>query len=93
MAANKFRCRLNHDVGSPLEGTAQDRGSGGVVDHQGHALLVGNGGEPLDVGNVELGIAQGLGVDGSCFGVDGCLQAVKVIGIDKAYVMPRRGRV
>ena len=56
-----------------------------VVDHQGHALLVGDAGQLFNVGNVELGIAQGFGVDGPGFRVDGCPQAVKVVGIDKAH--------
>ena len=53
---------------------------------------MGNAGQLFDVGNVELGIAQGLGVDGPGFGVDGCPQAVKVIGIDKAYVDAEAGQ-
>ena len=46
---------------------------------------MGNGGELFDVGNVELGIAERLGVDGAGLGVDGGAQAVEVVGIDKAH--------
>ncbi len=56
----------------------------GVVDHQRHALLVGDSGQLFHVGNVELGIAQGFGVDSPGLRVDGGAQAVKVIRIDKA---------
>ena len=49
----------------------------------GQLVLVGDGGELLDVGDVELGIAEGLGVDGAGFVVDGGAQAVEVVGVDK----------
>ena len=39
----------------------------------------------LNVGDVEFGIAQGLSVDSPRFPVDGRPQAVKIVGIDKAY--------
>ena len=52
-------------------------------------------GQSFDVGNVELGIAQGLGVDSPGFRVNGRPQAVKIVGIDKAYLdaHPRQGVV
>ena len=76
-------------------GRAKDGGRGGIVDDQGHALLVSDAGQLLDVGNVELGIAQGLGVDGPGFRVDGSSQAVEVVGIGKAHLNaePRQGVV
>ena len=76
-------------------GRVKNRRSGGIVDHQRHALLVGDAGQSFNVGDVELGIAQGLGVESPGFLVDGRPQAVKVVGIDKAYVdaEPRQGVV
>ena len=64
MPADKFRGRLHHNIGSPLDGPGKNRGGGGIVDHQRHALLVGDAGQGLNLGNVELGIAQRLGVEG-----------------------------
>src|SRR6202012_2539986 len=66
--------------------TAKNRSSGGVVDHQRHPLLVGNAGQFLNVGDIELGISQGLGVHGSRLLVDGRAQAIEVVSVDKAYV-------
>ena len=43
-----------------------------------------DGGELLDVGDVELGVAEGLGVEGASLGVDGGAQAVEVVGIGEA---------
>ena len=51
----------------------------------GKLVLVGDGGELLDVDDVELGIAEGLGVDGAGLVVDGGAQAVEVVGIDEAH--------
>ena len=78
--------RLDHDVGSPLDGPGQNRGRGSIVDHEWHALLVGDVGQPFNVDDVELGIAHGLGVDGPRLLVDCGAQAVKIIRVDKADV-------
>src|SRR3984885_13850827 len=86
MATDKFRCRFHHNVGSPLDGTAKNRGSGRVVDHQRHTLLVRDAGQFLNVGDVELGVTQGLSVYSPRFLVNGRPQAVKVVSIDKAYI-------
>src|SRR5947209_18320611 len=66
---------------------ADQRGGGrGVVDYQGQAVLVRNGSECLDIGDVVLGVAETLGVDGAGFGVDGLAKAVEIVGIDEADV-------
>src|ERR1700678_4020331 len=84
MATDKFRGRLDHNVGPPLDRPAKNRRCGGIVDHQRHAMLVGDAGQFLNVGDVELGITQGLGVDSPRFLVNGGPQYVKVVGVDKA---------
>ena len=85
MAADELGGRVDHDVGAPLDGPDKRRRGAGVVDDQRQTVLVRDGGELLDVGDVELGIAERLGVDGACLGVDGGAQAVEVVGIDKAH--------
>ena len=47
----------------------------------------------LDVGDVELGIAQRLGVDGAGLVVDGGAQAVEVVGVDKPHRDAQLGSV
>ena len=42
-----------------------------------------NGGQSLNVTDVELGIAQGLRVQSLGLGADGLAQAVEVVGIHK----------
>ena len=70
-----------HSMGRTSAGEAR-----GVVDDQRQLVLVGDRGELLDVGDVELGIAQRLGVDGAGLVVDGGAQAVEVVGVDKLHL-------
>jgi len=47
-------------------------------------MLVGNGSQLLDIGDVELRIAERLGEDGACLWVDGGANAVEVVGVGEA---------
>ena len=47
----------------------------------------------LDVGDVELGVAEGFGVDGAGLGVDGGADAVEVVGVGEADGDAQAGRV
>jgi len=85
VAADKLGCGVDDDVGAVLDGADQHGGGGGVIDDQREAVLVGDGGELFDVGDVELGVAEGFGVDGSGFGVDGGADAVEVVGVGEAH--------
>ena len=58
-----------HSIGPTQRGRCA-----GVVDHQRQPVLVRDLGQLLDVGDVELGIAQRLGVTALVFGVDGLAQ-------------------
>ena len=49
---------MHHNVGSPLEGAAVDRGGKGVVDHQRHTLLVRHAGEALNVTHATAGVGD-----------------------------------
>ena len=54
-----------HSMGRQRAGEAR-----GVVDHQRQLVLVGDAGEGFDIGDVELGIAERLGVNGLGLFVD-----------------------
>ena len=84
VAAQKLGCRVDHNVRSPLDGPHQRRRSRGIVDDQRQAVLVRNGGKLFDVDNVELGVAERLGIDGAGLVVDRRAQAVEVVRVDKA---------
>ena len=85
MAADELGGRFHDDVSTPLDGPRQKRGSRGIVDHQRHPGLVRDACQAFKIGDVELGIAQGLGIHRSCLLIDCCLETVKVIRIDKPY--------
>ena len=86
VAAEKLGGGVDDDVCAPLDGANQRRRSGGVVDDEGQAVFMGDGGELLDVGDVELGIAEGLGVDGAGLRIDSGAEAVEVVGVNEADV-------
>ena len=92
MAADKLGRGLHHNVRSPLNGAGKNGRGTRIVDHQRHALFVGDTGEPFDIGNVELGIAQGFGVDGPGFLVNCPTQAIEIICIDKPDVNAEPGQ-
>ena len=52
--------RVGHDVGAMVERPEQVGRGEGVVDQQGHAALVGDGGHGGDVQDLEPGVAQRL---------------------------------
>ena len=85
VAAEKLGGGIDHDIGSPLDGADKRRARRGVVDDQREPVLMGDGGQLRDVDNVELGIADGFGIDGAGLVIDGGAQAVKVVGIDEAH--------
>ena len=84
VAADELGGRVDDDVGAPLDGPAESGRGGGVVDDQRQTVFMGDAGERFDIDNVELGIAEGLGVNGLGLFVDCLLNAVEVIGIDEA---------
>ena len=64
---------VGDDVGAPLEGTAVDGGGEGVVDNQGHAVLVGDACELLNVEHGAAGVGDGLAEERLCVWAEGCL--------------------
>ena len=69
MAAEELGGGVDDDVRAVLDGADQVGRAEGVVHHQGQAVLVGHLGHGVDVGDVTVGVAQGLNVDG--LGVSG----------------------
>ena len=84
MAAQKLGGGVDHDVRAPLDGAHQGRRWRGVIDHQRQSIFVRDGGEAFDVDDVELRVADALGVDGAGLVVDRGAQAVEIVSIDEA---------
>ena len=83
VAADELGGGVDHDVRAVLDGPDQIGGAEGVVDDQGQAVLVGNGRDGVDVGNVGVGVAQGLQIDGLGVGLNGVFHLLKVVGVHK----------
>ena len=56
VAADELGGGVHHDVSAVLDGADQVRGAEGVVDDQRQAVLVGNGGNGINVGISLLGL-------------------------------------
>jgi hypothetical protein len=94
VAADPLRRRGDHDVGTVVDRSDEVAGRPeGVVDHERDAVLVGHGGEALEVRDVVLGIAD---ID-STYSALVCspMAAANSSGSSpstKRTPMPRRGR-
>ena len=83
MTADELGGGVHHDVRAVLDGPDQVGGAEGVVDDQRQAVLVGNGGYGIDVGDIRIGVAQGFQIDRLGVGLDGGLHLGKVMGVHK----------
>ena len=83
VAADKLGGRVDHDVRAVLDGTDQVGSAEGVVNYQGQAVLMGDFGNGVDIGDIAVGVAQGLEVDGLGVLLNGALDFRKVVRIHK----------
>ena len=89
MATEELRCRLDHDVGTPLHWTTKKRGGKCVVDHEGHTGGLCDDRERFEVSHFARWICDDLGEDRFCVFVDCCTDFCHVIGVDKSSVDPQ----
>ena len=83
VAAEKFRQRVDGDVGAVVERLQQDRRGNGVVDDQRHAMTMRDVGQRFDVADVAGGIADGFGEHGFGVFVDQLLDRVRLVAVGK----------
>jgi len=81
VAADELGGRVDDDVRAVLDGTDEVRGAKGVINDQRQAVLVGDGRDGVDVGDVTVGVAQSLEVDGLGVGLDRVLDLFQVMCI------------
>ena len=81
MAAEELGCGVNHDVRTVLDGADEVGRAEGVVHHQGDAVLVRQLSQGVDVGDVAVGVAQRLNVDGAGLWTDGALHFRKIVDV------------
>ena len=71
------------DVGTLVQGANGDRGGEGVIDHQIGAVAVGDLGQGRDVGDVQSGVRQHLGVNQLGVGLDSLADIINVVKADQ----------
>ena len=81
VAADELGGGVDHDVCAVLDGADQIRSAEGVINDQRQAMLMGDGCDGVDVGDVAVGVAQGLQIDGLGVGLDGVLHLGQVVGV------------
>ena len=79
------------DVCTVLDRTTQD-GCKGVVDDEEYVVTMGYFGYSVEVGDVAVGVAEGLGIDHLSVGADGCLECCQVIDFHDAVVHALSGQ-
>ena len=86
VSADKFCSGMDHYICAVFDGTDQIRGAEGIVDDQGQAVLMGNFCNSIDIGNIAVGIAQGLQVNRPGVFLNGVFHFTQVMGIYKSRV-------
>ena len=84
VAADELGGGVDHDVSAMLNGADQIGRAEGVVNHQRQAVLMGNLGDGVDVGDVAVGIAQGLQIDGLGVVLNGVLHFCQIMGVHES---------
>ena len=83
MAADEFGGAVGDDVGAPFNRAEEVRSGEGVIEHQHHAVFLGDGGDFLDWKHADVGVAEGFAVDEFGVGLDGALEVGGVSGVDE----------
>ena len=81
VAAEELGCGVDDDVRTVLDGADEVGRAEGVVHHQRNAVLVRQLGQGVDVGDVTVGVAQRLNVDGAGLGADGALHFLQIVDV------------
>ena len=83
VATDEFCCGMNNDICAVLNGTDQVWGAEGIIDDQRQAVLVRDGCNGIDIGDIAVGVAQSFQIDGLGVGLDGILHLSQIVCIDK----------
>ena len=83
VAADELGGRVHHDVCAVLDGTDEVRSAEGIVNDQRQAVLVGYGGNGVDIRDIAVGVAQSFQIDGLGVGLDGILHLSQIVCVHK----------
>jgi hypothetical protein len=82
VSAQIFGGGQRHDVRAVINGFGQ-ADADGVVHDERHAGVVGDGGEGLKIGDIQLGISDGLRIDRARFLGDGVAEGGRLAGVGR----------
>ena len=92
VAADVFRGTVDHDVSAMSQGIQQIGTRKGIVHNKRHPGLLGDGADGLEVWQVQLGIAQSLGIEGPGAGSDGLPEGLGITAVDKGGLDAQAGK-
>ena len=81
MASDELRGRVDHHVGSVLDGADEIGGAEGIVDNDDGIMPMGYFSNAVDVGHAGIGVAEGLDDDGLGVGTEGGVHGVEIGGV------------
>ena len=84
VAAQKFRQRVDRDVGAVIERLQQDRGCDRIVDEERHAMAVRHFRQRLDIADIAGGVADGLGEHRLGVFVDQFFDRIRLVAVGEA---------
>ena len=86
VATDELGGGVDDDVRAVLEWTEQVRGTEGVVDDDRETMLLGDLGNRIDIGDIGIGVAERLKVDGRGVVLDGALDLLEVVRVNEGHV-------
>ena len=90
MATNPLGGALHHHISAVLDGANQGASSAkGVVNNQRNAMVMGQGSQGFEIGDVEAGVTHRLDIDGLGVLVDLGLKAFRVIAFGEFHLNPQ----
>ena len=92
MSADELGGGVQHDIGTMLNGTNEERRSERVVDEERDIVTVSNLGQAVDISNVGVGVSEGLGIKSPGLGQDGSLYGLQVAHVDDGVLHSKVGQ-
>ncbi len=91
VAADELSSGVNNDISAVLNRTDEVRGTEGVVDYERQTVLMCDGGNGVDVGDVGVGVAERLQIYRLGVVLNSRLHLIEMVGVDKKKCRCRIG--
>ena len=93
VAADELGGGMDDDICAVLNGTDQVRGAEGIIDDQRQAVLVRDGCNGIDIGDIAVGVAQSFQIDGLVLSWMAFSTSARSCALTKVVVTPNWVRV